>query len=225
MNSRSAAHPPEEELIALALGESDASARASLESHMDACERCRREYVGLIETLGTMAYAAPPQVPSARLRGDILAAASREPRVVPAAAPARRRRLAWPTRSGWSAWAPRVVIGAGALAAIVLAVVVIVSGAPSSHAVALRGVAGTVVVADHAAALESADFAPLPTGRVYEMWVIHDGVARPAGLFRSAASPVAVTGPVTSGDILAVTRERAGGSAQPTSTPIASVRI
>jgi len=227
MNNRFAAHPPEEELIALALGESDASARASLESHLDACDSCRREYVGLIETLGTMAYAAPSQAPPARVRADILAAASREPRTVPAlaAAPARRRRVTGPASSGWSAWVPRFVVGAGALAAIVLAVLVIVNGSPSTHSVALRGVAGTVVVADHAAALESADFAPLPTDRVYEMWVIHDGAARPAGLFRSAASPVAVTGPVASGDILAVTREPAGGSAQPTTTPIASVRI
>jgi len=57
------------------------------------------------------------------------------------------------------------------------------------------------------------------------MWVIHDGAARPAGVFRNAASPVAVSGTVAPGDIIAVTKEPAGGSAQPTTTPVASAAI
>jgi anti-sigma-K factor RskA len=222
--NRSPAHPPEEELIALALGESDAGPRAELEAHLDACETCRREYVGLIETLGTMAYAAPPEAPPARLRAEILEAAAREPRAAPAtlAAPARQRRIAW---RGWSSWAPRIAVGAGALAAIVFAMLVFTTGSASTRSIALHGVPGNVVVSDHSAALESADFAPLPASRVYEMWVIHDGAARPAGVFRSAASPVAVRGTVAPGDTFAVTKEPAGGSAQPTTTPVAGAAI
>jgi len=222
--TRSAAHPAEEDLMALALGEADAGPRAALEAHLDACEPCRREYIGLIETLGTMAYAAPPQAPPARLRADILEAAAREPRAEPApvATPARRRRAAW---RGWSAWGPRLVVGAGALAAIVFATLVIVNGSASTRSIALHGVSGTVVVTGHTAALESADFAPLPMNRTYELWVIHNGAARPAGLFRTAASPVPVGGTVAPGDTVAVTREPAGGSVQPTTTPVASAAI
>jgi len=222
--NRSPAHPPEEDLVALALGESAAGARAELEAHLDVCETCRHEYVGLVETLGTMAYAAPQQTPPVRLRADILEAVAREPRVEPASfdVPPRRRRLAWPD---WSAWAPRIVVGVGALAAIVFAVLVFTNGSAASRSVSLHGVPGNVVVTDHGAALESADFAPLPASRVYEMWVIHDGTARPAGLFHSAASPVAVSGTIAPGDTIAVTNEPAGGSAQPTATPVASAAI
>jgi anti-sigma-K factor RskA len=174
-----------------------------------------------------MAYAAPPQAPPARLRADILDAAAREPRTAPAPVLTRTRprRAMWRGWSGWPAWAPRVAIGAGALAAIACAVLVLTSAAPSVRSVALHGVPGSVVVTNQAAALESQDFAPLSAGRVYEMWVIHDGAARPAGLFRSAARPVAVAGTVTSGDTVAVTQEPAGGSAQPTTTPVATAAI
>jgi len=222
--TRPAAHPPEEDLMALALGEADAGPRAALEAHLDACEPCRREFVGLIETLGTIAYAAPPQAPPARLRAEILEAAAREPRAVaaPVATPARSRRVAW---RGRSAWGPRIVVGAGALAAIVFAALVVINGSASTHSIALHGVPGTVVVTGHTAALESADFAPLPANRTYEMWVIHNGAARPAGVFRTAASPVLVGGTVAPGDTVAVTREPAGGSVQPTTTPVASAAV
>lgn len=220
----SAAHPPEEDLIALVLGEADASERTELEAHIDACEPCRREYVGLVEALGTMAYAAPTQAPPPHLRATILDAAAREPRSAAASvtAPGRSRRAAW---RGWSAWAPRIALGAGGLAAIVFAVLVFTNSSPATHSVALQGVTGSVVVTNQSAVLESKDFAPLPAGHIYEMWIIHDGAARPAGLFYTAVSPVMVGGKVDPGDTVAVTREPAGGSAQPTMTPIATAAV
>ena len=225
--TRSAAHPSDEDLMALALGEVDNAARAELEAHIDACGHCRREYVGLIETLGTMAYAVPSQAPPPRLRADILEAAAGEPRTVtaPPAIAARPRRAAWGGWAGWSAWAPRVAVGAGALAVVAVAALVVTSGSPATHAIPLHGVAGSVIVTNQTAALESTEFAPLPSGRTYEMWVIHDGAARPAGLFTSAAGIVPVTVPVAHGDTVAVTQEPAGGSSQPTTTPVAAAAV
>jgi hypothetical protein len=225
--TRSAAHPPGEELMALALGEADDAARIQMDAHMDACEPCRREYVGVIEALGTMAYAAPSQAAPARLRADILDAVAHEPRTVkaPTARAARPRRAA---RRGWadqSVWASRIAIGAGALAAVALAALVFTTGAPSTRAIPLHGVPGRVIVTNQTAALESSQFARPPTGRVYEMWVIHDGAARPAGLFTSAAGIVPVTVPVAPGDTVAVTQEPAGGSSHPTTTPLAAAAI
>src|ERR1700674_3021623 len=102
---RSDPHPPEDDLMALALGEADDVARAQTHAHIDGCEACRREYVGLIEALGTMAYAVASQRPPARLRADILDAAAREPRTAAAravTAPRPLRWTAWRRPSGWS---------------------------------------------------------------------------------------------------------------------------
>lgn len=226
----SGAHPLPDDLLGLAMGEDVPGGRAALEAHLDECEACRREYAGMVETLAALAYAAPPAAPPTGLRSAILAAAAREPRPVPLAAPAeaapagpaRRRRSAWPD---WSRWAPRVAVSAAAVMAVVFAVLITTNAGVQTRTVALHGVSGTVSVTDGTAVLESDAFAALPADRIYEMWVIHDGSVSPAGLFRSAAPPVTVRVPVASGDTIAVTREPAGGTRQPTSTPVASASI
>jgi anti-sigma-K factor RskA len=216
-------HPPHEELLALALGEVDDGARATFEVHLEGCETCRQEYLSMIETLATVSYAAPSQAPPVRLRAAILDAVATEPRSVPTPEPRRAGR--WAGWAGWGGWVPRVAIGAGALVATILVIVTLTSSSVSTQTVPLNGVTGTVLVTNHTAVLETADFRPLPAGRVYELWVIHDGSARAAGLFGIASLPVAVRGPVVSGDTVAVTQEPAGGSLQPTSTPLATARI
>jgi len=63
-----------------------------------------------------------------------------------------------------------------------------------------------------------------PRGEVYEVWIERDGEVRPAGaLFavgRDGRGSAAIPGGVEGVDRVMVTRERAGGVAQPTETPV-----
>ena len=59
-----------------------------------------------------------------------------------------------------------------------------------------------------------------PAGKTYEAWVIEGGAAAPAGTFGGGGTiAVKLEHPVRSGSVVAVTVERAGGSAQPTTQP------
>ena len=221
-------HLHDEDLIAYALGESDVARARDIDAHLETCDTCRREYVGLLDTLGTMAFAAPGRVPPPQLRSSILAAAAKEPPAVavsdptPAPAPARRRRWTWAPLSGW---APRIAIAGGLAVVLIVALLVLPQDTSPSRSVPLVGVHGAVVVTDHHAVLDAAGFRPLAAGRTYEVWVIHGGGARPAGLFAPGAGNVPVRGAVAPGDVIAVTAEPAGGSPQPTSTPIAHAQV
>ncbi|MGH3035529.1 MAG: anti-sigma factor, partial [Gaiellaceae bacterium] len=57
-----------------------------------------------------------------------------------------------------------------------------------------------------------------PSGKTYEIWVIKGETPRPAGLFDDAErrTAVALTRPVSGGDVVAVTLEVAGGVQAPT---------
>jgi anti-sigma-K factor RskA len=73
-------------------------------------------------------------------------------------------------------------------------------------------------------AVVSADLPALPGTRVYQLWVMTAaGSARSAGLLASTSSGSTTTllaGGVLPGDRLGVTVEPAGGTAQPTTTPV-----
>jgi anti-sigma-K factor RskA len=76
--------------------------------------------------------------------------------------------------------------------------------------------------------VSTSGLASLPTGKVYQLWLIGPSAAqatavRPAGLLPLAESgltvPVLASG-LVAGDKLGMTVEPAGGSSQPTTTPI-----
>jgi anti-sigma-K factor RskA len=64
--------------------------------------------------------------------------------------------------------------------------------------------------------------AAAPEGKTYEIWVIENGSATPAGLFPggSEREVVPVEVPVASGNLVAVTVEDAAGAEQPTTKPL-----
>jgi anti-sigma-K factor RskA len=67
------------------------------------------------------------------------------------------------------------------------------------------------------------DMPPLPEGKTYQIWVIdNDGVPKPSGLFEPSGDTLAavVEHPVERTDMVAVTVEPEGGSAEPTSDPL-----
>ena len=80
---------------------------------------------------------------------------------------------------------------------------------------------------EDSAVLVASGLPPAPDGKVYETWIIRDGVPEPAGLFEprngEAASPV--EGSVEGAQAIAVTLEPEGGSSMPTTEPILAAEL
>jgi anti-sigma factor RsiW len=217
-----------------ALDALDAEERRTYEAHLPDCERCRTELASLSSVTEALAVAASGPVPSAELRGRILAGARAEPQIVVPFEPRRRRVV--PVLTSVAAVAAIVAVGLGLWAtrlsgdldnartaldreqeaAAILA-------DPGARTVSLQAGDGRLVVApDGRAALILSGLDPVPSGKTYEVWVIQGKMPAPAGLFpgREGAELVGVDGMVGSGDVVAVTIENSGGAIAPTTTPI-----
>ena len=86
-----------------------------------------------------------------------------------------------------------------------------------------RNAGGEVLLIDeNRAVLVATELPPAPEGKVYEAWVIRDGVPEPAGLFEPRGGDAASTveGSMDGAQTVAVTLEPEGGSPMPTSDPI-----
>jgi anti-sigma-K factor RskA len=215
------------------------------ERHLQRCTSCTEEVRGLRETaarLGMTAAIAPP--PS--MRRQVLAAASRTRQLPPSSgrliARDTPRRVTRLRRS-----LPRsVALVAMAAVIVVLAVlqvntrhqlqqtqqgsraVAAVLAAPDARIeTSASNVGGTVTAVisprDREAVITTAGM-PTPTdAKVYQLWVIGASGARSAGLL--PGSSTGITSPVLAADVqpgdrLGITVEPAGGTRQPTTTPI-----
>lgn len=212
---------------AYALDALDAEERAAYEAHLADCARCREELAAFSQSAEALAVAASGPEPPADLRARILAGAGAEPQNV-VSIESRRR-----------SWTP-VLVGVSAAAAVLALALGIYSisisreldrqrsatgvlADPGATSVSLQAGEGRLVVApDGAAVLLLGGLAPAPSGKTYEIWIIQGRSALPAGLFRGreGANLVRVEGAVESGDIVAVTVERAGGVDAPTGPPV-----
>lgn len=85
---------------------------------------------------------------------------------------------------------------------------------------------GVVVVSrsSGAAVVVASGVAALPSTRTYQLWLIGASGARSAGLLTGTGVPVLVTG-VGAAGTLAMTVEPAGGTPQPTTTPIMAITL
>jgi anti-sigma-K factor RskA len=221
--------------------------RAEFEKHLARCPTCTEEVRGMRETAARLAMAAtvppPPQ-----LRARALAAAPRARQLPPpgrnllAIAGQRSGRRRRPlTRAGLTA---AIVALAAAVAFLLVAqlsassqlkqaqasngAIAAVLAAPDARIESLPGTTGGTVTAvmslrQHEAVV-TADLPALPGTRVYQLWVLTPaGSARSAGLLasNSPGSPAALLADgVLPGDRLGVTVEPAGGTAQPTTSPV-----
>jgi anti-sigma-K factor RskA len=217
--------------------------RAAIEAHLPDCPACAEEIRGLRETAARLAMATAVSPPPA-MRAQVLAALPRTRQLPPSGGGRRRQRLRRlsPARAGLTA----AVLGLAAALVFLLVTqvstsnqlhqqqassraVAAVLAAPDAQVKALPAAAGgtvTAVMSLHAqlAVVTSAHLPDLAGGRVYQLWVISaSGAARSAGLMAVAASgssaPALASG-VVPGDHLGITVEPAGGTAQPTTTPV-----
>ena len=227
------------------------SERDRFTRHLSRCQSCASEVRGFREVATAMAFAAAAEAP-AELRGRVLAAAARTRQVPPEVAGGSRAR---PRRSrSWVPWVPWLS-GVVATASIAVAVlfgfaqahtqdelnqvkaenqaISLLLSAPEAklltHEVTNGGVATVVLAADrHELAVVTTGLPALPSGQVYQLWLIGKPKIVSAGLLppaKNGQTPAVLATGVAKGDTLGLTVEPASGSAQPTTTPILALPL
>ncbi|MEU9735129.1 anti-sigma factor [Streptomyces sp. NPDC048002] len=226
--------------------------REAFERHLSGCEACAQEAAELSATAARLGLAVSV-TPRPELRERVLRRVTGVRQETPGATPLRRSgrtvRRARPLSrwalaaclaaaaafGGTAVWqhqraedaverARRAEQGAGEIAAVLSA-----PDARTRAAELAGGATGTVVVSrgqDRAVFLASGMASP-PEGKVYQLWFEDDGTMRPAGLMDPGRADQAVLmeGPVDDASGMGVTVEPAGGSEQPTSTPVAQLPL
>lgn len=222
-----------------ALDALDQDERSAYEAHLSGCEHCQQELASFWTTTEALAVAASGPEPSAALRERILADVRAEPpqNVVPFEP--RRRRVA-PVLGTVAAVAAVVALGIGLWASNLSSELdetrsaleqqqeaAAILADPDSRTVALQpgteGQGRLVVDPEGQAVLVLDGLGPAPAGMTYQMWIVpHGGAAESAGLFPGTdeLEVLPVHGTVDTGEIVAVTIERAGGVDAPTTKPI-----
>jgi hypothetical protein len=221
--------------------------------HLNRCPSCSSEVREFREVATAMAFAAATEPPP-ELRDRVLAAAALTRQLPPEVTSHARPRRARGRAGGRVPWLPWLS-GVVATAAVVVAVlfgyaqahteqelnqaraqnqaIAQVLSAPQvkllSQATTKGGVATVVLAADrHQMVVTTNGLPALPTGKVYQLWLIGTTRTVSAGLLPAATSgrtgPVLASG-VVKGDMLGLTVEPAPGTAQPTTTSILALPL
>ena len=207
--------------------------REEFERHLQVCPTCDAEVRGLRETAARLALACGVN-PPARMEQHVLAATYRTRQLPPLAAPGRvlhfPRRLA--ILAAAASVAAAVALGITQLTAqhqldqAQATAIARVVTAPDAHVDTARAAGGNVTVvtslALHEAVVSTSGMASLPASRVYQVWVMSPSGARSAGLIHGSSLLASAVRP---GDQIGITVEPAGGTARPTTTPVAVVPV
>ncbi|MBE1491880.1 anti-sigma factor [Plantactinospora soyae] len=223
--------------------------RAAFSRHLADCPSCASEVGELRETAARLADGAW-SVPPPGLRTEVLAEVSRTRQVRPGGRPARDGRPAgsrWRTLSAVAVAAAVLAAGAGAVTWTVAQQRVRDERASTAAARAeterIRTVLAQPDLAVRGAELSGggrltvfsspgrdaglallADAPPIPADRAYQLWLMDGATARPANVLAAGATgDTALLSGVRGRSAVAVTVEPAGGSAQPSTTPLVIV--
>ena len=212
--------------------------------HLRRCQACAAEVRSLREVATSLALAATTEPPPA-MRERVMAAVRRTRQLPPElahhASPRRPRMI--PVLAAIGAFAVVVACVLGlrlystqrqltATQARAQAINAVLS-APDARILSARtssgGVATVVVSAARRDLIVAvAGLRPLPDGEVYQLWLIGPPRTRSAGLLPAAvngrAGPVLAAG-LAPGDKLGMTIEPAGGTSQPTTSPLMVVAL
>jgi len=224
------------------------SERDRFTRHLSRCQSCASEVRGFREVATAMAFAAAAEAP-AELRGRVLAAAARTRQLPPEVAGGSHTR---PRRTrSWVPWLSGVVATASIVVAVLFGfaqahtqdelnqvkaenqAISLLLSAPKAklltYEVTHGGVATVVLAADrHELAVVTTGLPALPSGQVYQLWLIGKPKIVSAGLLppaKNGQTPAVLATGVAKGDTLGLTVEPAGGSAQPTTTPILALPL
>jgi anti-sigma-K factor RskA len=213
--------------------------RAQFERHLAECADCRAEVDSLREAGGTLAEAVaapPPAGLRDRVLADISTVRPLPPVTAPPASPRRRFRLAPLV----AAAAAVIAVGAGAVVCQpwddetgqtqqLSAVDQVLQAADAEEYTQTfpDGAKATLTRSRslNRAVLVTSDMAPPPSGKVYELWLDHEGIGMvPAGLMPDERDAVVLLeGDPATAQGAGITIEPAGGSEKPTSDPIALI--
>jgi anti-sigma-K factor RskA len=214
---------------------------AEFEKHLDRCRSCSDEVRGLRETAARLGMATAV-TPPPEMRARVLAAVPRTRQLPP---PGRNRHGRPRIRLSRAGLTAGVLALAAAVAFLLVTqvstsrqlnqaqtnsrAVAAVLAAPDARIESLPAAKGGTVTAvlsvrQREAVVTSANLPALSDARVYQLWVMTaSGGAKSAGVLTvsitGAATPVLADG-VLPGDQLGITVEPAGGTAQPTTTPV-----
>lgn len=223
------------------------SEQRAFERHLEDCEACTQEVRELSATaarLGLAVAEPPPRELRDRVLRDITTVRQEAP------SHGRRERSGGGGRTGrWYAYALAACVAAAAAFGGVavwqnqlaqdaqqeanqaqrqneqVAQVLSASDAKTSSGELTGGARGTVVVSQsqNRAVFLASGMAPPPSGKVYQLWYNDEGTMRSAGLMdpKSGDDAVLLDGPVDQASGMGITVEPAGGSAEPTSDPVA----
>jgi len=219
---------------AYALDALDADERAEFERHLEGCETCRTEVDSLREAAAELAHLTEA-TPPAGLRERVLADAA-VVRPLPPAVDRPRRRRPW---AALVAAAAAVILVGGGVAwhpwdrpsePTAISAVDRVLQAPDAQRTGTvtlpHGGSVTVYrsVSLDKAAVVVKDLPALPDDEVYQMWLQDSGgTMNPAGIVGKgiASARMVLDGPASAAVGAGMTVEPAGGSARPTSAPVA----
>lgn len=215
---------------------------AAFAEHLAECDACRQEVAELQVTATQLGLSVHQQPPDA-LRVRVLAQVHRTRQVPPVTVSMSKARPRRRLVQGLAAAGAAVLVLAGGLVVVRDLLgddgggsrqdeIAAVMEAPDAHSATarLRGGGEMTVVSSprrHQAVVLSQDLPPLAARRVYQLWLVDgQGNARSAQVLietpGSAGRTHLVQG-VRQGDRIAVTREPAGGSEQPTMAPLALI--
>ncbi len=223
--------------------------REEFERHLQHCPACEAEVRGMRETAARLALACAV-TPPARMEQQVLAATYRTRQLPPLSADRPRRALPRRASSRSAFFRGTVTRRVAVLAAAASVAVAVALGitqlsaehqldqarataiarvvtAPDAHVTTARTSAGGSVTVVTSAALREAvvsasGMAPLPSGRVYQVWVMSPSGARSAGLMHGSSLLASAVRP---GDRIGITVEPADGTARPTTTPVAVLPV
>jgi anti-sigma-K factor RskA len=224
------------DLAAYLLGALEPEESESMERHLDGCERCRDELRWLRPAIDLLPESVPPLEPPVDLRARLLAEVRADAAAAKAAAGPRAAHPAAPspllTRLRGFILRPAVAMATVALIVAVAAGYAVRGGGGTETTTVVGPVDGSVRAtlerSGDSGTLEMVGLKQLPRDDVYQAWVQRDGRIEPSSLFearRDGTASAAIPHQLDGADAVMVTREPRGGSKQPSSTPIVTVKL
>jgi anti-sigma-K factor RskA len=217
-----------EDVAAYALGALEPAEAEAFARHLKTCAVCRDELEAFQQVVDLLPMTAPAFKASPKLRRRVRRAIADEPH--PSAEHASRPRRSWRPE-----WLPRPVLGVAAgLAVAAVALVIVLSGGGARSRVVEAQVTGhgsaSLKITGHHGELIVQHFAAPPSGKIYEVWLVHGKQApQPTNaLFdvnANGSTEVNVPGSLEGVSQVLVTPEPAGGSKVPTHTPVIAAQL